>query len=244
MILVTGATGHIGNVLVRKLVELDHNVRILCLPGDDPTQFQLPPVETHYGDIRDYQTVARACEGVDLVYHLAAMISIMPGRSRMIREVNVGGTLNVLQACKEKRVRRLVYTGSVHSFAEPDAGATIDETVPFNPAATSGTYGRSKAEAALFVSTAAREGLDALIVCPTGVIGPFDFKLSLMGSMFLMFIKRKLTMIIDGSFDFVDVRDVVEGLTAAAEKGNRGDVFIVGGEWTTMRGLVEKMAEI
>lgn len=244
MILVTGATGRIGNVLVRKLVELNHEVRILCLPGDDPAHFHLPPVEVHYGDIRDYRSVARACEGVDLVYHLAAIVSIMPGRSRMIREVNVGGTLNVLQTCKENRVRRLVYTGSVHSFAEPAVGSTIDETVPFNPAATAGTYGRSKAEAALFVSTAAREGLDAVVVCPTGVIGPFDYKLSLMGSMFLMFIKRKLKMIIDGSFDFVDVRDVAEGLTAAAEKGDRGEVFIVGGEWTTMRGLVEKMAEI
>ncbi len=244
MILVTGATGRIGNVLVRRLVEMNQKVRIFCLPGDDVASIQLPCVEVYYGDIRDYASVETACEGVDLVYHLAALVSIMPGRSREIREVNVGGTINVLKACKAKNVERLVYTGSVHAFAEPKPGSTIDETAPYNPARTVGAYGKSKAEAALLVSTAAREGLDAVLVCPTGVIGPFDFRLSAMGSMFSMFIRGKLKMIIEGSFDFVDVRDVVEGQIAAAEMANRGDVFILGGEWTTMRGLLEKMARI
>ncbi len=244
MILVTGATGRIGNVLVRRLVEMNHKVRVFCIPGDDVTPVQLPGVEVYNGDIRDYAAVENACEGVDLLYHLAALVSIMPGRSREISKVNVGGTINVIRACKAKNVQRLVYTGSVHAFSEPAPGSTIDESVPFNPARTAGVYGKSKAEAALFVSTAAREGLDAVIVCPTGVIGPFDFGLSAMGSMFAMFIKRKLKMIIEGSFDFVDVRDVVQGQIAAAEKARRGDVFILGGEWTTMRGLVEKMARI
>lgn len=239
MVLVTGATGHIGNVLTRELVSRGELVRALVLPGDDASMIECPGVEVVRGDIRDEDLVTKLCDDVEIVYHLAALISIMPTRAKLVREVNIGGTNNIIAACKRGNVKRLVYTGSIHAFAEPEIGGHIDENVPFNPIHTSGVYGKSKAEAAINVLTAAREGLDAVMLCPTGVIGPFDYKLSEMGNLVRVFAAGKLKVAVEGSFDFVDVRDVVEGELAAAELAHPGEVYILGGEVITVEEIVK-----
>ncbi len=209
MILVTGSTGHVGNVLVKELVNQGERVRAMALPGEDVSMIDLPGVEILRGDIRDRDFVIAACKEIDIVYHLAALISIMPTMKKQVRGVNIGGTENVIHACRVQRVEKLIYTSSIHAFTELEPGSLIDENVPFNPARTSGVYGKSKAEAVLSVLTAAREGLNAVVLCPTGIIGPFDYKLSEMGNMIRLFASGKLRVGIEGSFDFVDVRDVV-----------------------------------
>ncbi|HOI64707.1 MAG TPA: NAD-dependent epimerase/dehydratase family protein, partial [Mesotoga sp.] len=192
MILVTGSTGHVGNVLVKELVSQGESVRAIALPGEDVSMIDLPGVEILRGDIRDRDFVIAACKGIDTVYHLAALISIMPTMKKQVRDVNIGGTENVIHACKAQRVGRLIYTSSIHAFTELEPGSFIDENVPFNPARTSGVYGKSKAEAVLNVLTAAREGLNAVVLCPTGIIGPFDYRLSEMGNMIRLFASGKL----------------------------------------------------
>ena len=244
MILVTGSTGHVGNVLVRELVIKGETVRAVSLPGEDTSMIEQERVEILHGDIRDREFVVRACEGIDTVYHLAALISIMPNMKKKVRSVNVGGTENVIQACKVQRVGRMVYTSSIHAFTELEPGSMIDENVPFNPARTSGVYGKSKAEAVLSVLTAAREGLDAVVLCPTGIIGPFDYKLSEMGNMIRLFASGKLRVGIDGSFDFVDVRDVVSSEIAASKVAKPGEVYILGGERVTIQELTDMLHRI
>ncbi|HPX22659.1 MAG TPA: NAD-dependent epimerase/dehydratase family protein, partial [Mesotoga sp.] len=109
MILVTGSTGHVGNVLVKELVNQGEGVRAIALPGEDVSMIDLPGVEILRGDIRDRGFVIAACEGMDTVYHLAALISIMPTMKKQVRGVNIGGTENVIHACKAQRVGRLIY---------------------------------------------------------------------------------------------------------------------------------------
>ena len=133
MILVTGATGHIGNVLVRKLTSKGKIVRVITLPGDDSKALSGLNIEHMEGNITDYDSILPFFDGVDVVFHLAGMISIMPGQDELLYKVNVEGTRNVVKACLEKNIKRLVYTSSVHALREPPHGTEINETCSFQP---------------------------------------------------------------------------------------------------------------
>ncbi len=240
---VTGATGHLGNNLVRALLARGERVRALIYPVDPVRPLEGLAVERVEGDVRDIDSLRRAFAGADIVYHLAGLITIEPSRSSLLYDVNVMGTRNVVEACLELGVRRLVYTASIHALVEPPHGTMIDEHFPFDPSRIATDYGRSKAQAALEVLDGVERGLDAVIVSPTGIIGPYDYQPSEMGRFFLMFAQRRLPVCIAGAYDFVDVRDVAEGLIAAAERGRRGHNYILSGEQVTMERLLALLAE-
>jgi dihydroflavonol-4-reductase len=243
MILVTGATGHLGNVLVRKLIESGEKVRVFVYPNDDLKPIEGLEVEKVWGDIRNLEDVENACNSVDTVFHLAGMISILPWRNKVVEEINVKGVENILKACKKHEVKRLIYTSSVHAFMEPELGSVITEETPIDPKRTKGAYGKSKALATLKVMNAAKAGLDAVVVCPTGIIGPYDFKLSEMGKFFLRFLTSKLRYGVSGSFDFVDVRDVAEGLIKAWKFGKSGQFYILGNKNISIEELLKLLSE-
>jgi len=244
MNLVTGATGHIGNVLTRELLERGEIVRALVLPGEDLTPLNGLDVEIAEGDVLDPESLRQALHGVQDVYHLAGVISIMPGKNDLLRRVNVLGTQNVLQAARHANIRRLVYTSSIHAIMRAPHGVTIDESIPFDPEHAISEYDRSKAEASLSVQQATRQGLDAVIVCPTGVIGPYDYRRSEMGSLILDCSLNPLQFWIDGAYDFVDVRDVAQGLILAGKKGRRGESYILSGEQISVHSLMRTIQEI
>ena len=228
MILVTGAAGHIGNVLVRELVNKGEEVRALILPGEDTTSIYGLDIEIIVGDVLDPDSLDRAMRGIEIVYHLAGVISILPDKNDLMWQVNVEGTRNVLAAAKRAGVKRLVHTASIHALSRNWIGM-INEDVPFDPNATAGGYDRTKAAASLLVLEAAKEGLDAVIVCPTGVIGPHDYSGSEMGDLIKDWLKKKLNFLVRGAYDFVDVRDVANGMILACERGRRGEVYILSG---------------
>lgn len=230
MILVTGATGHLGNVLVRELISAGKKVRALVLPHEDRGALAGIDLEWSEGNILDPDSLNAALYGIEDVYHLAALVSISPGQENLLWRVNVSGTQNVLAACLRAGVRRVIYTSSIHALARPPEGVTIDESLPFDADNPAGAYDRTKAQASLDVQAAVRNGLDAVIVCPTGVIGPFDFRRSEMGELILDWMKKKIGVITTGAFDFTDVRDVARGHLLAAEKGRAGETYILGGE--------------
>ncbi len=238
MILVTGATGHIGNVLVRALIARGEKVRALVLPGEDCRSIQGLEIETISGDVTQPVSLEKAMQGVRKVFHLAGIISILPGKNKLLRLVNVQGTLNILQACWQSGIERLVYTSSIHAFARVPNGRTIDESIPFDPGNPYGEYDRSKAEASLAVLQAAHQGLDAVIACPTGVIGPYDYRRSEMGQLILDCVEEKPQLYVNGAYDFVDVRDVADGLLLASEKGRTGETYILSGEQISVEGLI------
>ncbi|MCR4426383.1 MAG: SDR family oxidoreductase [Firmicutes bacterium] len=243
MIVVTGATGHIGNVLVRELEARGQGVRALVLPSEDTRPLAGLRVEKVPGNLLDPASLAQAFRGAEVVYHLAGIVSILPGKRDPVRRVNVEGTYNVIEACLRAGVRRLVYTSSIHALVEPPHGTVIDETCGFDPQRARGHYDRSKAEASLAVLRAAEEGLDSVIICPTGVIGPYDFRVSVMGRLILDIAGRRVRVVPDGAYDFVDVRDVATGHIQACEKGKTGEVYILSGARVTVCGLVRMVEE-
>ncbi|MEJ5224082.1 MAG: NAD-dependent epimerase/dehydratase family protein, partial [Anaerolineales bacterium] len=243
MYLVTGATGHIGNVLVRKLVAAGEQVRALILPGEDTTPIEGLPVEKIAGDVLDTSTLSAAFRGVRGVFHLAGVISILPGNHPQVWAVNVEGTKNVLKAAVQCGIERLVYTSSIHAIQRVESGV-IDESLPYDPHNPYGAYDRSKAAATLEVQQAAQAGLNAVIACPTGVIGPFDYRRSLMGAIIRAAAHQQPTLYVDGAYDFVDVRDVADGLIGAARRGRPGESYILSGQKISVRYLLETVREI
>jgi dihydroflavonol-4-reductase len=243
MDLVTGATGHIGNVLVRTLVARGRKVRALILPGEDLTPLRGLDVELVEGDVLAPATLAPAFAGIDVVFHLAGLISILPGRDELVERVNVLGTQNCLRVAQRLGVRRFVYTSSIHAINRLPHGEMIDERVPFDPVDAISAYDRSKAVASLAVLASVCQGLDAVIACPTGVIGPYDYRLSEMGSLILDCIERKPQLYVDGAYDFVDVRDVAEGLLQVSAAGKTGESYILSGEQISVRAILETVLE-
>ncbi len=242
MVIVTGATGHIGNVLVRELLARDLSVRVLVLPNDDIRPLAGLNVETVYGDITDPESLKSAFTGADIVFHLAGIVSIMTGMAAVLEKVNVGGVRNVIEACRVCNVRRLVYTSSIHAVAEPPHGTVIDESQLFSPERVLGDYARSKARATLLLLDEIKKGgLDAVICCPTGVIGPWDYGISNIGQLIIDFASGHLKSYVSGAYDFVDVRDVARGLILAAEKGQSGRHYIFSGAQVQVPELIKEL---
>ena len=243
MWLVTGATGHIGNVLVRKLLARGERVRALILPGESRDSIQGLDVEAVEGDVLNLDSLFKSLRGIRGIFHLAGVISIMPGPNPFVRRVNVEGTKNVLRAAKERGIGKLIYTSSIHAVKRVE-DSVIDETLPYDADNPYGAYDRSKAEATLEVLNAARAGLEAVVACPTGVIGPYDFRGSMMGAVIHDAATAKPTLYVDGAYDFVDVRDVADGLISAAQNGKRGESYILSGRKISVRYLLETVREI
>ncbi len=244
MILVTGATGHIGNVLVRELVARGEQVRALVLPGEHCDSLSGLPIEMVVGNILDPDTLDRWMQGVRLVFHLAGIISILPGDEEIMSRVNVEGARNVARAALKAKVERMVHTASVHAFQREPHGMIMDENTPLALEGSAGAYDRTKAEGVQAVLDAVNDGLDAVIVCPGGVIGPHDYFGSEMGELVKTFAASRLHFIVNGAYDFVDVRDVVKGMILAAEKGRRGEKYILSGEQVSLQWLSKKTGEI
>lgn len=244
MILVTGATGHIGNVLIRELIEANEKVRAMILPRDDLTPIKDLDIELSIGDIMEKETIIRAMHGVETVYHLAGLISIMPGDADKLYRVNVEGTRNMLSAALECGVKRFVYASSIHALARLPHGHVVSETAEFNPKRAMGDYDRTKAQASLEVLSAAKDGLDSVIVCPTGVIGPYDYKLSELGSLISSALRNRTLFSVDGGYDFVDVRDVARGAILAQKFGRKGEAYILSGEWLKITDMLSRVVQL
>jgi dihydroflavonol-4-reductase len=244
MIVVTGATGHLGNVLVRKLVNQNKKVRALILPGEDIVSLEGLEIEKVDGDVCVPDSLRKAFEGAEIVYHCAGIISILPGQKKQLFQVNVLGTRNVVNMCLETKVKRLVYTSSIHALSEPAPGIVIDESREFNPENVLGEYSKSKTLGTLEVIKGIEKGLDAVILCPSGIIGPHDYRVSEMGKLIVDFVKGKVKAYVDGAYDFVDVRDVAEGLILACEKGKKGECYILSGQQISVQQLLKFLEEI
>ncbi|NLA10783.1 MAG: SDR family oxidoreductase [Firmicutes bacterium] len=237
MNLVTGATGHIGNVLIRALLAGGKQVRALVLPGEPCDSLKGLPIEIVVADILDEEALERWMKGVETVYHLAGIISIAPGDEELMFRVNVEGTKNVARAALKAGVRRMVHTASVHAFRREPHGLIMTEETPLSLQGAAGAYDQTKAAGAQAVLEAVAGGLDAVIVCPSGVIGPHDYRTSEMGALLNTFAGGKLHFIVDGAYDFVDVRDVADGMIRAAEKGRSGEIYILSGHRISLHRL-------
>lgn len=226
---VTGASGHVGGNLVRALLGQGRNVRVLA--RRDRRALHGLDVEVVEGDLFDDASLARLVDGAKTVFHLAARISIAGPESGLVERTNVLGTRRVAEACLAAGVGRLVHTSSIHAFSTHPNGEIVDETRALALDRRHMDYDRSKARGTLEVLACVERGLDAVIVHPAGVIGPNDFKVSRMGAVLLDLCHRRMPALVDGGYNWVDVRDVVDGLLAAERKGRRGERYLLAGRW-------------
>jgi dihydroflavonol-4-reductase len=189
------------------------------------------PDEVACGDVTSLEDCLSFIGAGDTVLHLAGVVSICAGDEEKLWAVNVQGTGNVARACLARGAARMVYVSSVHAF--PEVSGTVDEKTPISEEDAYGCYGRSKAAATLHVRAAMDEGLDAVIVHPSGVIGPYDSRLmNNMTQTLVRLATGKMPALVSGAYDFVDVRDVAYGIVEAALKGRRGESYILSGQWT------------
>ena len=244
MIVITGATGHLGNVLVRKLVKCNTKIRVLVLPEEDVSSLEGLEVEKIEGNVCSPDSLRKAFKGADTVYHCAGIISILPGQQKKLFRVNVTGTQNVVNMCLEEKVKRLVYISSIHALSEPEKGIVIDESRRFDPENVLGEYSRSKALGTLEVIKGIERGLDAVILCPSGIIGPYDYHISEMGKLIVDFFKGKVKAYVGGAYDFVDVRDVAEGLIFACNQGKKGECYILSGHHISVSKILKYLERL
>ena len=247
--IVTGANGHLGSALCAMLTAGKARVRALVLPGEDTTYLEsLGEVEIIRGDVTDRASLEPLFaqeEGDRLaVFHAAGIVDIDTAYSERMRAVNVGGTQNILDLCREHGVARLVYVSSVHAIPERPKNRVISEVSEFDPDRVVGAYAKTKAEAARLVMAAAREGLPAVIVHPSGIIGPYLGRGNHLVQLVKNYISGKMSACVKGGYDFVDVRDVAYGCLAAARYGKVGECYILANRYYSVKSILLMLREI
>jgi len=232
--IVTGAAGHLGSIIVKVLLLRGKRVRALVLPGEKCPDYICDNrhLLTEYtGNVCDPDSLGRLFENQSsdelVVIHCAGIVSITRKKDQRVYDVNVKGTGMIIEACKRYPVKRLVYISSVHAIPLLPRGQIMREVQSFSPGAVCGYYAKTKAIATQLVLNAAADGLDAVVVHPSGIIGPHGLPTGNMAKLIALYVRGKLPAAIHGGFDFVDVRDVAVGVVAAAMKGRCGECYIL-----------------
>lgn len=243
--LITGGTGFVGANLVQKLNEREIAARVLLRSTSSQKALDGLRYETVAGDVLDDPAaLARAMEGCDWVFHVAAVADYWRQNRDRLYEVNVDGTRNVLRAARHADVGRFVFTSSQAALGLPEyEGQLLDETHLFNLPPDRFPYGHSKALAEEEVRAAAEKGLHAVIVNPSIVLGPRDLN-EISGSMVIEAARGRLRFVPPGGANFIDVADVAAGHIAAAEKGRSGERYILGNHNLTHREAVGVICDV
>lgn len=244
--LVTGANGHLGSTIIRFLSKKKVMIRGLLLP-DTLTEAEAKNPGNEWlsywiGDVckpetlEDFFTVPKGME--PYVIHAAGIVDITEKVTPLLYEVNVNGTRNIIQCCQRYCVKRLLYVSSVHAIPVKQDFKVIREINFFSPELVDGAYAKTKAEATQAVLDAVHNGLDAVIVHPSGIIGPFDTSGNHLVQLVERFASGKLPACVHGGYDFVDVRDVALGCINALEKGKTGGCYILSNRHYEIRDLL------
>ncbi len=239
---VTGGSGFIGSAVVLELLRRGQVVRALVRSRASPGNLAGLDVELVEGDLLDGDSLRRAVEGCDRVYHVAAIYANwLPDRSIILR-ANVEGTRTILQACQERGVERVVYTSSVAALGA-HGKAPANESAQFNLAGAGDHYHLSKYQAEQVVLGFAAKGLPVVIVNPSNPVGPRDVKPTPTGALIVNLLKGRLPGYVEGGINVVDVEDVAAGHVLAMEKGRPGEKYVLGNANLSIREYFTMIAE-
>lgn len=236
--LVTGAAGFLGSHVARLLVARGERVRVLIRASSSTRLLEGLECERVVGDLRDAQSLAPAMAGVRTVYHVAADYRLWARHPREIYESNVLGTRNILEAARQGRVAKFLYTSTVATIAVPRRGALPDERTATSVEEMIGQYKRSKWLAEQEALQAAAAGLPVVIVNPTTPVGPGDAKPTPTGRVIVDFLNGRMPAYVDTGLNFVPVEDAAAGHLLAAERGRVGERYILGGENLTLKDVL------
>lgn len=240
---VTGATGFIGSNVVRALLKRGVKVCALVRPNANRNNLKGLDVELVEGDLLDSNSLKRGMDGCEQVYHVGALYSFWVHPRRLIYDVNVEGTRNILQVAMDEKMEKVVYTSSVAALGLREDGQPADEATPVSFTNIIGDYKKSKYLAEQVALEFAQD-LPVVIVNPSFPVGPGDIKPTPTGQTILDFLNRKMPAYVDTGMNVVDAENVALGHLLAAEKGRVGERYILGGENLTMKQLLDLLAEI
>ena len=247
--LVTGAAGFLGGTICRQLIERGDSVRAFVLKNDPAMKFVPQAAEICEGDLTDMASLSRFFaveEGVStIVIHCASVVTVNPDFNQTVMNVNVGGTMNIIDQClAHPECKKLVYVSSTGAIPEKPKGQPIREVDHFDDSLLRDCYSQSKALATQAVLDAVRErGLNACVVHPSGIMGPEDFAVGETTSTMIKIINGEMPAGIDGSFNLCDVRDLADGTIRAAERGRCGECYILGNREVRFRDFARMVAE-
>ena len=243
--LVTGATGFLGRAVVELLTAMGARVTALALPGDPAARTLPEGVKVIEGDVcrrESLRVFFQDCGKNACVIHCAGMVAVRTSPGRRLWKVNVDGTGNILSLCRDQDAGRLVYVSSVHAIPEQKKGQVMTEVRNLSSKRVSGPYAKSKAEATALVLEAAKNGMNACVVHPSGIVGPGDTAMGSMNSMIASFCKGRLPIGVKGGYDFVDVRDVARGIVSCCNRGRAGECYILSGEYVPIPKMLKLLA--
>lgn len=238
--IITGANGFLGNNIIRKLEqEKNSEIRAFVLKGESIKSLENLKCKIYYGDITKKETLASVFENTDgkevFVIHCAGIVYIKSKYNPLVYNVNVNGTKNIIDKVLNINAK-LVYISSVHAI--PECNGVITETIDFDPNRVEGLYAKTKAEAAKYVMDAVKtKKVNACIIHPSGIIGPNDYGNSHLTELVKEVASGKLFACVKGGYDFVDVRDVAEGVINACNKNTKGECYILSNKYITIKEL-------
>ena len=247
--IITGANGFLGNNIIRKL-ELDENneIRAFVLKGDSIKALENSKCKIYYGDVTVKDSLSNVFENINgkevIVIHCAAVVYIKSKYNPLVYNVNVNGTKNIVDKVLEVNAK-LVYISSVHAIPEKPDNGLITEITDFNPDNVHGLYAKTKAEAAKYVIDAVKgKNLNACIIHPSGIIGPNDYGNSHLTQLIKEVANGKLFACVKGGYDFVDVRDVADGVISACKNDTKGECYILSNRYITIKELCDLICDV
>jgi dihydroflavonol-4-reductase len=243
-LLVTGGTGFLGAYIIRELVDRNYHVRAIRRSGKLPSFISstiLDKVEWVDGDVLDVVALEDAMEGIDAVIHSAAVVSFVSSEKKKMYQVNVEGTANVVNMALEHGVKKLIHISSVAALGRLEKGGTVDEEKRWEESKVNTDYAKSKHKAELEVYRGIGEGLEAVILNPSTILGFGDWNSS--SCAIFKNIYKGFKWYTPGLNGFVDVEDVAKVAVLLLEKDISAQRFIVNGDNWPFKKLQETIAD-
>jgi len=242
-VFVTGPDGLLGSNLVRELLNRNYLVKAMVQPNSASKTLDGLAVEAVECDLLDVEKLVTITQGADYIIHVAAITNVWPSRGEIYHKVNVIGTRNMMNAARQNKVKRFVYVGSASSFGYGTKEVPGNENSPFRSAKYGLDYIDTKRQAQIEVIEACKDGFPGIVVNPTFMIGPYDYKPS-SGAMIVNLAKGKVPGASTGGKNWVAVKDVATGAANALTMGRTGECYILGGENLSYKEAFVAMAEV
>ena len=243
--LVTGANGHLGSTIINLLLKEKKNIRAFVLEND--VLHLDKKVEIIRGNITDKKSIYPLFKDLEnkevIVIHCAGIVTIASKFDQKVYDVNVVGTKNIADVALEYKVKKFIHVSSVHAILE-EKNKTIKEVDKFYPNKVEGLYAKTKAEASNYILDMSKKGLNAIVVHPSGIIGPGNYGKGHLSQLIIDYLNNRLTAIVKGGYDFVDVRDVADGILKAIEKGRVGECYILSNRYFEIKEIINLLHEV
>lgn len=244
--LITGSSGLVGTNLLRQL-DQENDVKIVALINRTPLHYKSEKIEEVKCNILDYKTIDDIFSKYNyeekICIHCAGIITIKSKNSSNVSDVNINGTKNIIDACKKYNYK-LIYVSSVDAMEKPTLGKLIVEPTEFNTEKLKGDYSKTKAIATSLVLDSNNNGVQASVVLPSAIIGPYDYNKGHFTNLIEMYVNNKLPAIVKGGYDFVDVRDVVDGIINISKKNKYGECYLLTNKYYTVKELINTLSKV